>query len=428
MKKREAPASTGISYLVKKRRFMYTPENTYVAIMAGGVGSRFWPASREAMPKQFLDILGVGKSLLQLTFDRFRPLCPVANIYIVTNAAYRELVLEQLPEIQPAQILAEPSRNNTAPCVAYTALKLHALNPNANLVVAPSDHIILQEATFLDDLRYALEFTSSHDALLTLGIQPTRPDTGYGYIQYDSSPLLRRGAGGEASPQIPEKFPYETAQPLDTEAGLPLTPSKGGGTDHPQTEETDSSPLPRRGAGGEASPQIPEKFPYETTQPLDAEAGLPLTPSKGGGTDQSVRGAGGEAHKVLRFTEKPPLDKAREFLAAGNYLWNAGIFIWSTESLLAAFKEHAAGIYDMLAKGMPYYNTSGEQAFIDQAYPETPNISIDYAMLEKADKVYTIATAFGWSLAVRTWGGNAHTTAQQAACTCHGCIDGTNKD
>ncbi|MBK8041856.1 MAG: hypothetical protein IPK21_03860 [Haliscomenobacter sp.] len=155
-------------------------------------------------------------------------------------------------------------------------------------------------------------------------------------------------------------------------------------------------PPPSEG-GREASPQIPEKFPYETAQPLDAEAGLPLTPSKGGGTDQSVRGAGGEAHKVLRFTEKPPLDKAREFLAAGNYLWNAGIFIWRTESLLAAFKEHAAGIYDMLAKGMPYYNTSGEQAFIDQAYPETPNISIDYAILEKADNVYTIPTAFGWS-------------------------------
>ena len=279
---------------------MYTPENTYVAIMAGGVGSRFWPASREAMPKQFLDILGVGKSLLQLTFDRFRPLCPVANIYIVTNAAYRELVLEQLPEIQPSQILAEPSRNNTAPCVAYTALKLHALNPKANLVVAPSDHIILQEDVFIDDLRYALEFTSTHDALLTLGIQPTRPDTGYGYIQYDSSPLPRRGAGGEAS-------------------------------------------------------------------------------------------------KVLRFTEKPPLEKAREFLAAGNYLWNAGIFIWSTESLLAAFKEHAADIFAILAKGMSYYNTSGEQTFIDQAYPETPNISIDYAILEKAPNVYTIPTSFGWS-------------------------------
>ncbi len=498
----------GILYLVKKRRLMYTPENTYVAIMAGGVGSRFWPASREAMPKQFLDILGVGKSLLQLTFDRFRPLCPVTNIYIVTNAAYRELVLEQLPEIQPTQILAEPSRNNTAPCVAYTALKLHALNPKANLVVAPSDHIILQEDTFLDDLRYALEFTSSHEALLTLGIQPTRPDTGYGYIQYDSSPLLRRGAGGEASPQIPEKFPYETANPraykflkkmaalqkenptkaetylwekirnkklggykfrrqhiidrfiadficlekkfiievdgkihqlpdvklrdeertailnelgfevlrlsnedifnggselleklkrmLDS-LGLPLTPSKGGGTEQPPAEETNLSPLPRRGAGGEASLRIPEKFPYEATQPLDTDAGLPLTPSKGGGTGQSVRGAGGEASKVLRFTEKPPLDKAREFLAAGNYLWNAGIFIWSTESLLASFEEHAADIYAILAKGMPYYNTSGEQAFIDQAYPQTPNISIDYAILEKAANVYTIPTAFGWS-------------------------------
>ncbi|MBK6947529.1 MAG: NTP transferase domain-containing protein [Haliscomenobacter sp.] len=221
--------------------------------MAGGVGSRFWPASREAMPKQFLDILGVGKSLLQLTFDRFRPLCPVANIYIVTNAAYRELVLEQLPELQPSQILAEPSRNNTAPCVAYTALKLHALNPKANLVVAPSDHIILQEDVFLNDLRFALEFTSTHDALLTLGIQPTRPDTGYGYIQYETDlpPLLRRGAGGEASLRIPEKFPYETAQPLDAEdAGLPLAPSKGGGTEHSPAEETDLSPSFGGGPGG----------------------------------------------------------------------------------------------------------------------------------------------------------------------------------
>ncbi len=254
MKKREAPASTGISYLVKKRRFMYTPENTYVAIMAGGVGSRFWPASREAMPKQFLDILGVGKSLLQLTFDRFRPLCPVANIYIVTNAAYRELVLEQLPEIQPAQILAEPSRNNTAPCVAYTALKLHALNPNANLVVAPSDHIILQEATFLDDLRYALEFTSSHDALLTLGIQPTRPDTGYGYIQYDSSPSFGGGPGRPTS--NPGEIPLRDYTAPGCRSWPPLTPSKGGGTDQSV-----------RGAGGRPASESRRNSPMRLHNP-----------------------------------------------------------------------------------------------------------------------------------------------------------------
>lgn len=158
--------------------------NTFVVIMAGGVGSRFWPASREARPKQFLDILGVGKSLLQLTFERFLKLCPVENIFIVTNASYRELVLEQLPELTPNQILCEPSRNNTAPCVAYAALKLENLNPDANIVVAPSDHIILKEDIFLQKIAAALGFTAHHDAICTLGISPSRPDTGYGYIKY----------------------------------------------------------------------------------------------------------------------------------------------------------------------------------------------------------------------------------------------------
>lgn len=275
---------------------MYQPAHTYVAIMAGGVGSRFWPASREARPKQFLDILGVGKSLLQLTFERFRPLCPVENIYIVSNAMYTDLILEQLPEISRAQILAEPSRNNTAPCIAYTALKLHALNPESNLVVAPSDHVILQESLFLENIREALSVSASQNALLTLGIQPTRPDTGYGYIQY-------------------------------------------------------------------------QKEGQHT----------------------------GSAYKVQRFAEKPPLEQAKAFIEAGNYLWNAGIFIWKTEHLLAAFREFAGDIYDILSAGIPYFNGPGEQAFIDEAYPQTPNISIDYAILEKARNIYTIPARFDWS-------------------------------
>jgi mannose-1-phosphate guanylyltransferase len=271
------------------------PSNTYVAIMAGGVGSRFWPASRAARPKQFLDILGVGKPLLRLTFERFLKLCPAAHIFIVTNRQYVGLVREMLPELGPHQILAEPSRNNTAPCIAYTAFKIHALNPQANLVVAPSDHIILEEAAFIDTLRAGLDFTARQDALLTLGIQPTRPDTGYGYIQFD---------------------------------------------------QADS---------------------------------------------------GAAARKVFCFTEKPPLETARQYLASGGYLWNAGIFVWRAEILLRAFREHAAEIHRILAAGLPYYNTPEEQAFIDEAYPTTPSISVDYAIMEKAANVYTIPSSFGWS-------------------------------
>lgn len=268
--------------------------NNYVAIMAGGIGSRFWPASRTSMPKQFLDILGVGKSLIRLTFERFLHLCPAENIFIVTNGMYKDLVKEHLPELTDNQILCEPSRNNTAPCVAYTALKLNQLNPDANLVIAPSDHVILNEKAFVDTLEKGLDFTARHDALLTLGIQPTRPDTGYGYIN------------------------YEPVAAIDN------------------------------------------------------------------------------VHKVVRFTEKPPLEKAREFLASGEYLWNAGIFVWRVASLLEAFRTHAREIVDILAaEGV--YNTAGEQAFIDENYPKTPKISIDYAIMEKADNIYTIPSSFGWS-------------------------------
>jgi mannose-1-phosphate guanylyltransferase len=280
---------------------MYSAQHTYVAIMAGGVGSRFWPASREARPKQFLDILGVGQSLLQLTFARFRHLCPETHIFIVTNARYRELVLEQLPMLQPHQVLCEPSRNNTAPCVAYAALKIQALDPEANLVVAPSDHIILEGHEFLDNLRTALAFTAHNDALLTLGIRPVRPDTGYGYIQYAARPETLSGGQAEA------------------------------------------------------------------------------------------------VYKVRRFTEKPPLETAKAFLDSGDYLWNAGIFIWKAAHLLAAFQRYARDIYDILSPGMQVFNTELEQEFIEQHYPTTPNISIDYAILEKADNVYTVPATFGWS-------------------------------
>ena len=160
-------------------------DNNYVVIMAGGVGIRFWPSSRQKFPKQFLDILGLGKSLLQLTFERFKRICPTENIFIVTNLAYKDLVKEQLPELDNQQILAEPSRNNTAPCITYAAMKLKKINPNANFVVAPSDHMIIKEEEFCIKIQQGLDFVSNNKALLTLGIQPTHPNTGYGYIHFD---------------------------------------------------------------------------------------------------------------------------------------------------------------------------------------------------------------------------------------------------
>jgi len=262
--------------------------------MAGGVGSRFWPGSREAYPKQFLDMLGVGKSLLRLTFERFLPICPASHIFIVTNAAYRDLILEQIPEISENQILCEPSRNNTAPCVAWTAFKLADLDPEANFIIAPSDHIVLKEPAFLEKIQTALDYAAAHDALLTLGIQPSRPDTGYGYIQMEN----------------------------ETAAGI---------------------------------------------------------------------------FKVKRFTEKPDLANAQQFVASGEYLWNAGIFIWRASSILRAYQTLAPEIFSILEKGQDVYNTPEEQAFINKAYPTAPNISVDFAIMEKAKNVFTLPAEFGWS-------------------------------
>jgi mannose-1-phosphate guanylyltransferase len=269
--------------------------NTYVAIMAGGVGSRFWPGSREQHPKQFLDMMGMGKSLLRLTFERFLPLCPAANIFVVTNAIYKDLVKQQIPELTDNQILCEPSRNNTAPCVAYTAFKLANLDPKATMVIAPSDHIILKESIFIEKISNAVQFAAQNEALVTLGIQPSRPDTGYGYIHFDAN---------------------------ETSTGI---------------------------------------------------------------------------HKVQRFAEKPDVETAQAFLASGEYLWNAGIFIWSVESVLKAFQTLSPDIFNILAAGEGHYNTPNEQNFIDTAYPTTPNISVDFAIMEKAQNVFTIPAEFGWS-------------------------------
>lgn len=167
-------------------------ENNYCVIMAGGVGSRFWPFSRNEKPKQFLDFFGTGRSLLQMTIDRFRPLIPIENILIVTNVIYREQVLEQIPDLQPSQVLCEPARRNTAPCIAYAMARIKAMvqkakSGNANIVVAASDHLILQEDTFRSTIAKCFDFIDKNDALVTLGMKPTRPETGYGYIQIGES-------------------------------------------------------------------------------------------------------------------------------------------------------------------------------------------------------------------------------------------------
>ena len=270
-------------------------KSNYVAIMAGGVGSRFWPASREHTPKQFLDILGVGKSLIRLTYERFTNIVDPQNILVVTNKIYKELVIEHIPEIPESNIITEPSRNNTGPCVAYTAFRLEAMDPNASFVIAPSDHVILKEDAFLSKIDQALTLASAKDVIVTLGIEPTRPDTGYGYI--------------------------------------------------------------------------------ETTN------------------DSSDNGV----IKVNQFKEKPDVDTAESYINKGGYYWNAGIFIWSVKSILNSFQKNATEIYDILSQDRSKYNTEAEQAYIDQVYPTTPNISVDYAILENADNVYTIPADIGWS-------------------------------
>ncbi len=270
-------------------------KNYYALIMAGGVGSRFWPISRTAHPKQFIDILGTGKTLIQSTFERFTKILPAENIFIVTNEQYLDLVKEQLPGIKEEQILNEPVMRNTAPCIAYGMHKIKSLNPDAAVVVAPSDHLILEEEAFKNYVLKALETASTEDCLITLGIKPTRPDTGYGYIQFNNQ-------------------------------------------------------------------KIGEDF-----------------------------------FKVKTFTEKPDLEIAKSFLQSGDFLWNAGIFVWSVKNILKSFDSHLPEMNEIFTEGREFYNTDQEREFIQKAYYQCTNISIDYGIMEKADNVYVIPSAFGWS-------------------------------
>jgi mannose-1-phosphate guanylyltransferase len=273
-------------------------KNHYCVIMAGGIGARFWPMSRTKRPKQFIDILGTGETLIQQTFNRFKKICPPENIFIVTNEIYNDLVKEQLPELPVNNILLEPAMRNTAPCIAYANYKIKSVNPDARIVVAPSDHLILKEDEFLRVINNALEAAADNDWLITLGIKPSRPDTGYGYIQYDEA----------------------------------------------------------------------QKYPK----------------------NQKIR-------KVKTFTEKPNLELAEKFLASGDFLWNAGIFIWSLKSISKAFETYLSDVDELFRKGIGLYNTPEEKQFIEETYTLCRKISIDYGILEKAANVWVHSADFGWS-------------------------------
>lgn len=274
-------------------------KNQYCIIMAGGVGSRFWPMSTTAHPKQFLDILGTGKTLIQQTYDRFKTLCLPENIYVVTSEAYEKLVAEQLPFLPKENILTEPARKNTAPCVAYASYKIHKKNPNAITVVAPSDHLITKEDVFIKAIKSCYAKAKAEDCLVTLGIKPSRPDTGYGYIQF--------------------------------------------------LDDTNKKEKDKR------------------------------------------------IYKVKTFTEKPELELAKTFIASGDFLWNAGIFIWSTKSLIKAIEKHNVELASIFKDGEFYYNTAAEKDFVKKAYSVCKNESIDNALMEKAENVFVRSSLIGWS-------------------------------
>lgn len=272
--------------------------NYYAVIMAGGVGSRFWPVSTKEFPKQFHDMLGKDQSLIQRTFDRINDLVPSKNIMIATNKKYQDLVLTQLPKASKDQLLLEPVMRNTSPCILYAALKVYNENPEGVMLVAPSDHWIDDEDEFSRNIQTSFAACSEQDILMTLGIQPDSPNTGYGYIQFEADDV--------------------------------------------------------------------------------------------------------EIKKVKNFTEKPNLETAEKFLASGDYLWNAGIFVWSAKAILKAFQESLPEMY-ALFNAMNVYNTDQEVSFIEENYPKAENISIDFGIMEKASNVHVLPVDFGWN-DLGTWG------------------------
>ncbi|MDN5554879.1 MULTISPECIES: mannose-1-phosphate guanylyltransferase [Prevotella] len=278
--------------------------NNHLVIMAGGVGSRFWPMSTQECPKQFIDVLGVGKSLLQLTMDRFKDICAPENVWIVTNKKYLDKCHEQLPEVPLKNILLEPCRRNTAPCIAYVSWKIKSVDPKANIVVSPSDHIVTDTAEFARVVKSCMKFTGETDSIVTLGMKPSRPETGYGYIQADLSVHSSRNK---------------------------------------------------------------------------------------------------EIFRVDSFREKPDLNTAELYIRKNNYFWNAGIFIWNVSTIVNAFRVYQPSMAKLFESMLSIYGTPQEQEVIDKYYCECDNISVDYAIMEKAEEIFVCPANFGWS-DLGTWG------------------------
>lgn len=275
-------------------------KNYYAVLMAGGVGSRFWPVSTSSYPKQFHDMLGTGQTLIQKTFERLNRFVPTENILILTNEMYNAIVLEQLPMVTQDQVVLEPAMRNTSPCILYASLKIQKMNPNAVMIVAPSDHWIEDENAFAHDVKTCFDKCEKEAVLCTLGIRPTFPNTGFGYIEFEKE------------------------------------------------------------------------------------------------SDQKLK-------KVIQFREKPDYKTAREFLKQGNFLWNAGIFMWGVETIVGAFKKYQPGQYKLFQEGYSCYNTPDEPEFIQENYERAENISIDYAILERSQSIFTLPASFDWN-DLGTWG------------------------
>ena len=272
--------------------------------MAGGIGSRFWPMSTTERPKQFIDVLGCGRTLLQLTIDRFGDIIPPKNIWVVTSASYAALVHEQLPDVPVSNILQEPCRRNTAPCIAYVSWRIKTEDPKANIVVTPSDHIVLNIDEFRRVINSTLRFTAETDSIVTLGMKPTRPETGYGYIQADLSVASARNR---------------------------------------------------------------------------------------------------EIYRVDSFREKPDLATAERYIHQNNFFWNSGLFVFRVSTIVNALRIYAPQISRIFEDLQPVYGTAGEQAAINENFPKCESISIDYAVMEKAEEIFVFPASFGWS-DLGTWG------------------------
>lgn len=272
--------------------------NTHLVILAGGGGTRLWPLSTEGLPKQFLDILGCGKSLLQQTAERFEGLVPPENIWVATSAEYKDMIKEHLPQVPEKNILVEPCRRNTAPCICYVSWKIKKRNPKANVIITPSDHAIKDEKAFREAVKDCMEFSSETDSIVTLGIKPTHPETGYGYIKADLS--------------------------------------------------------------------------YSSSRKKNI-------------------------FRVDAFKEKPTKEIAEDYIKQHNYLWNSGIFIWNVSTIVNAFRVYSPEISHIFEDIYSYYDLPQEQDMINQVFPQCENISVDYAIMEKAEEIFVYPAEFGWS-------------------------------